>query len=139
MSLRTGIALMNALQWQLKVTMAGIHLSDLWNARAGSGERVAGSSFLWLHSTKKDAFFVRGFGSYEKTWKEPTLISLADLQSALTTPTPYVGEVLEEQAAQLPRLEPYTSAKSLEQVLPAFLATLTYTSSSQMPWYGRGA
>ncbi|MEQ1849498.1 MAG: hypothetical protein ABL890_02835 [Candidatus Peribacteraceae bacterium] len=146
MSLRTGIALVNALQWRLGIPMAGIHLSDVWAARAGSVERlpagqagVAGSGWIWLHSTKKEAFFIRGFGSFEKIWKELELITLAELQEKITTPTPFVGELLDEQRAKLPHLQEMSDIRSLKDVLPTIIGSAKFEKKSIVPWYGRGA
>lgn len=139
MSLRTGITLMNTLQWQLGIPMTGIHLSDVWEARAIGGQRSAASDLLWIHSTKKEAFFVRGFGSYEKRWKEPTLIALTDLQSDIDHETPYVGELLDEQKKKLPKLIPFDQIAPLKDILPGFLKHQAFDKKSVQPWYGRGA
>lgn len=139
MSLRTGIALMNALQWQLKIPMAGIHLSDLWAARAGSGERVAGSNFLWIHSTKKEMFFISGFGTFKKLWSEAELITLADLQKKINISTSFVGEMLSEQKEKLPFLTEISDIRSIAEVLPAVIEAATFEKRPLLPWYGRGA
>jgi len=154
MSLRTGITLMNTLQWRFGIPLAGIHLSDLWKIRVlsllsparphpqplpqnGGGEKGEGA--LWIHSTKKEAFFVRGFGTFAKKWQEPTLLSLTDLQKEITEETAFIGEVLDEQRQKLPMLKEIEKTQSLEDVLPDLVKTATFEKKSLLPWYGRGA
>jgi tRNA A37 threonylcarbamoyladenosine modification protein TsaB len=139
MSLRTGMALMNALQWKLQIPMAGIHLSDLWKTRVISGQRSAVSDVVWIHSTKKEVFFIRGFGSFEKKWKEPELITLAELQRTMTTPTPFVGEMLDEQRVQLPYFQEISDIRTLQDVLPTIIGAARFEKKPLLPWYGRGA
>ena len=131
MSLRVGIALANALSDSLQIPLAGVHLSDLWHARANSN--------LWIHSTKKEFVFVRGFGEGAASWQEPTLEHIKDLQDMITHDTQYTGELIESQQAVLPRLKKAEQLGSFEEVLPELLATLTFEQKSLEPWYGRGA
>lgn len=155
MSLRVGTALANALSDTLKIPLAGVHLSEVWRERVASDQpfeamRPSGpngwtvGSVLWLHSTKREALFIKGFGDHEKKWREPEYITLSDLQSALLTthdslPTSYVGELLDSQQAALPQLQKAKQLRNLDEVLPALLAALTYEMKPLEPWYGRGA
>ena len=146
MSLRVGIALANALSDSLKIPLAGVHLSDLWAARLPSslapppkGEGKQKFGVLWVHSTKKEFVFVRSFGADAKHWREPTLEKIDDLKNVILDRTPYVGELIESQQASLPQLKKAEHPKSVEEVLPELLETLTYEMKSLSPWYGRGA
>lgn len=158
MSLRVGISLANALSDGLKIPLAGIHLSDLWLARlrpsspspfsrgekgeqkkAGGG---AGVRVVWLHSTKKEFLFIRGFGSLEKEWPEAIFLSIEALHSKLMSQNShldYVGELIESQQASLPMLKPLTDIRPLEDVLPTIVAALAYEQKPLLPWYGRGS
>ena len=141
MSIRVGIALANTLSWSLKIPLAGIHLSDLWEARTQTSN-LKPQTFLWLHSTKKEFFFIRGFGDFEKQWPEPMLISLDALRSqllAFSSSLPYVGELLQGQRTALPMLTEKADARSIEDILPSLLESLTYEQKTLEPWYGRGA
>ncbi len=135
MSLRVGLSLANTLSWSLKIPIAGVHLSDLWHARATR-------PLLWLHSTKKELLFIRSFGEHQQEWPEPTLISLQDLrlvfESLPATRYPlFTGELIEHQQNELgvKRAE----AMPLEEILPALCDDLTYDEKQLLPWYGRGA
>lgn len=149
MSLRVGVALANTLMHQLKIPGAGIHLSDLYAARlslpgeacsadrgGGGGERQT----LWLHSTKKTELFIRGFGELSKQWPEPVLMSVDALAACRKqhAGSRWIGELIPEHAALLSAMgiEP-ASLRSLPEVLPDFLAGLTYDSRLLEPWYGR--
>ncbi len=146
MSQRVGLAIANALSWSLKIPSAGIHLSDLWHARAqnsklppspaGYGRASKTQNCFWIHSTKKQLLFIRGLGKYADTWPEPVLITLDELKTV--TEGQYVGEVLDEQAAVL-QIKPLTKLKEVSEVLPAVLETLRYKKTPLTPWYGRGA
>lgn len=103
----------------------------------GTGVRVA-----WLHSTKKDFLFIRGFGDLAKEWPEPAFISVETLVSQFTAHSSqldYVGELIESQQAALPMLKPLTDPRPLEEVLPTIAAALIYEQKQLLPWYGRGA
>ena len=130
MSLRVGMSLANALAWSLKIPLAGIHLSELWSTR------VNVQDFLWMHSTKKELIFVRGFGAFTKKWKDPEVITLDTLKHDLKKDTPFAGELLEEQRKALPVSE-ITSVLPLEEVLPDFIGHLQFSSEQLVPWYGR--
>ncbi len=143
MSLRVGLSWANTLAWAKKIPLAGLHLSGLWAARATHEPLTTDHSFLWIHSTKKEFLFIRGFGDFSKQWPEPTLIALKDLQTALSAnryslPAPFIGELIPEQAKVL-SLKPMEKLRPLEDVLPDLCANATYGSESLLPWYGRGA
>lgn len=140
MSIRVGIALANALSWSLNIPLAGVHLSDVWGVRTQTSE-LKTQTFLWLHSTKKESFFIRGFGDFERQWPEPTLILLKELLSNLIPQTSYLycGELLPDQRTALPMLTEMTNVRSIEGILPELLASLTYEQKTLEPWYGRGA
>ncbi len=137
-SIRTGITAANTLAYALKIPLAGVHGSDLWEARvkrpAGSDQQAV--SFLWLHSTKKTQLFVRGFGTFEESFPEPTLLSLEDVQNLQGQ---YVGELLEEHRALLKNCLPLPGEHiaPLEEALPKLLQSLTYKKEPILPWYGR--
>jgi tRNA threonylcarbamoyl adenosine modification protein YeaZ len=133
MSLRVGLSIANALAWGWNIPAAGVHLSDVWAARAKD------ASCVWTHSTKKDLLFLRGFGDFKKAWPETVLISPAELSAKITAKTPYIGELIEAQQTMLPALERMTDVMPLEEVLPSIVNALTYEKKEVMPWYGRGA
>lgn len=135
MSQRVGLAVANALSWSLNIPIAGMHLSDLWHARAHRSSLIA-QDFIWLHSTKKQLLFIRGFGSFAKSWPEPVTITLDELKTV--SEGQYVGEVLPEQAAVL-RIKPLAALAPVSDVLPTITTTLSYTETPLTPWYGRGA
>lgn len=131
-SLRVAVTLANVLSDQLKIPIAGVHLSDLYAARAGK-------DFLWLHSTKKTALFARTF---DAPWIEPTLITLDDLKPKTWNLIPplWSGELIPEHRAVVDALG-LTEArlKPMEDVLPDFLKALPFTNKLPLlPWYGRG-
>lgn len=128
MSQRVGLSVANAVSWSLKIPIAGLHLSDLYAAR------ISGDVF-WIHSTKKQLLFIRGFGVHAKTWPEPLLITLDELKGVTGT---YVGEVLPEQAAVL-IATPLKTMKELTDVIPGIVEKATYVHTPLTPWYGRGA
>lgn len=150
-SLRTGIAFVNVLQDQLNLPVAGIHLSDLYAARVvmGNGEWGVGSkegnpsphlpispSFLWLHSTRIDQCFVRGFGTYAEQWNDPTLIDVAELASALPEGVLWAGELIPQHQEKL-KMIVEAEVKPLADILPGFLESLTFEPKPLLPWYGR--
>jgi hypothetical protein len=148
-SLRIGITAANTLAWALALPLAGIHLSDLWAARAfrvesgtlrqGSGRAwKVESDLYWLHSTRKTPgqLFARGFGTFEKRFPEPILI---DLEDAKKLQGKYVGELIEEHQKVLIGCSPLRGVQPLEAVLPSFLQGLEYKHQQLLPWYGREA
>ena len=146
MSLRVAISLANALSWSLKIPIAGIHLSDLWASRLLSPNP---DSFLWLHSTKKNLLFVRGFGKFAKAWPEPVCITIDEFEAksrklpVQTDNRPggrvsgYVGELIEEHKEVLKQLKPLTPILPVEKVLSKLLTDCTWKNEILNPWYGR--
>ncbi len=129
MSQRVGLSIANALSWSLKIPIGGLHLSDLY------AMRVDGDA-LWIHSTKKQLLFIRGYGKYKAMWPEPVTITLDELQKVKEGS--YVGEVLPEQAAVL-HIKPLAAMKPISDVVPNVLETISYGKTALVPWYGRGA
>lgn len=142
MSQRVGLSIANALAWSLKIPIAGVHLSDLWFARLSSplpsGEGLGVRGIVWLHSTKKDSLFIRGFNDLAKQWPEPALISFSDLvaPSSPLQASSFVGELIPEHRSALAMKDADT--RPLEEILPALLDTLSYGQPPVLPWYGRG-
>ncbi len=139
MSLRVGVALANTLADQLKIPIAGVHLSDLYATRI-SNEQVAGSNYVWLHSTKKQELFVRGFGSYAKQWPEATHVQLKDFINVMPQPMHWVGELIPEHQAALAVVGALRAMPlhDVEEILPAFLQHQEFKKQILEPWYGRG-
>lgn len=132
-SLRMAVTLANVYGDQLRAPLAGVHLSDLYAARA------AARDWVWIHATKKKELFVRGFGSHAEHWPEPTLTALEELAETYPTSAPFAGELLPEQRALLSARNPQDLPLSpLPDTLPGFLRHLTYTDAPLAPWYGRG-
>lgn len=134
-SLRMAVSLANTLADQLKIPAAGVHLSDVYEARAR-----AAKSFVWFHSTKRGQLFVRGFGECTSMWPAPTLVSIEELQASdKLHGVGWCGELIPEHQAiaetlgmkKLPLL-------SLEEVLPDLVKSRQYLSTLLVPWYGRG-
>ncbi len=136
MSLRVGVALANTLGDQLGIPSAGVHLSDVYAARTQNA--------LWLHSTKKQELFVRGFGEAAKTWPEATHVTLEDLLNILRRDAPFArllwaGELIPEHRGAIETLGIQECTPCpIEEILPAFLQEQTYTKKILEPWYGRG-
>ncbi len=147
-SLRTGIAFSNVLIDQLGVPAVGIHLSDLYEARLRLGRGALGvgeesdalhptpPSFLWLHSTRIDQCFVRGFGKYAEQWNDPTLIDVAELASVVPSGALWAGELIPQHQEKL-KMIVKTDAKPLAEMLPGYLSTLSFEKKPLLPWYGR--
>lgn len=131
-SLRVAATYANVLADQLGIGSAGIHLSDLYGARVGSGQRAAGSVY-WVHSTKKDQLFIRG-----GEWKVPTLISLDELSvvSGQRSGFSWMGELIDEHC-EIIGCDPI-GLQSITDVLPGLLASAEYDKEIVEPWYGRG-
>lgn len=141
-SLRMAVALANVYADQLKLPVAAVHLSELWNARSGGSWPVAANKshqppatgIVWLHSTKKTQLFVRG-----GQWTEPTLVSLEDILVQLPEGAHVTGEVIPEHRAALEAKNvTFVQAEEIADVLPAFLSSLPYKEEQITPWYGRG-
>ncbi|ALM10352.1 MAG: hypothetical protein PeribacterA2_0993 [Candidatus Peribacter riflensis] len=146
MSLRVAVAFANTLIHQLHIPGAGIHLSDLTAARVQDAV-----DFLWLHSTKRHELFARGFGSYTSLWPEAVHLTVDDFIAKLP-PSPFplpegggmrnelffVGELIPEHEALFKDRTTPASLRSLDDVLPEFLARQTFAPELLEPWYGRG-
>lgn len=131
MTLRVAVSLANALAWSLKIPACGIHRSDVIAARAGK------TPFVWLHSTRREALFVRGFG-IDGFPTEPTLMPLDELKKLSSKISAWAGECIPEHLlliSESKKLE----LKKIEEILPVFLDNQTYESKILLPWYGRGA
>lgn len=159
MSIRTGMSIINTLAWSKHIPLAGIHLSEMWGTRISchrgqearsdcsqNQEKLPATShkpqaFLWLHSTKRELFFIRGFGDFAKDFPEPNVIKFDDLQKFCNAHEniPFVGEILDDQRALLPTLTETKDVQPLKEVLPLLLSTLAYDQKVLEPWYGRGA
>jgi len=135
-SLRSAVALANVLADQLKIPVAGIHVSDVYEARVVSRE----SYVVWMHSTKKTALFIRTFGIDDSKWNEPTFITIDELLTTYDSRlTQYAGELIPEHREQLKDLHlEEAPLKPLEEILPIFLSSASYDTKSLVPWYGRG-
>lgn len=126
-SIRSGVTLANVLGHELKIPVAGVHLSDLYQARSSE-------TTWWLHSTKKEHLFVRGVSI-----TEPTLMDIKDLLTLIKAGDLWMGELIESQESLIQN-HGLTRAEidPLQDVLPAFLAKQTYGTDLLEPWYGRG-
>ena len=134
MSLRLSAAIVNTLSWGLGIPVASIHLSDLLFERASTKD------VLWMHSTKRELFFMKGFGASASIAPDITTITLSDataLLARLPSPISVIGELLPEQRSALPALS-IGELQAYSTMLPAFLAKQTYTQHLVEPWYGRG-
>lgn len=131
-SLRVGVAAANAFAHALKIPSAGVHLSDLYHARASDGD------LLWLHSTKAHELFVRGFGAHSRQWPEPVCQTTDALAGVLPENCAWAGELIETQRALVEAKHGKESPlESLENILPDFLTKLPYKTELLHPWYGR--
>lgn len=139
MSLRVAAAFTNALAWERKIPLAGIHLSDLYVARfSPTTYHLQPTTCIWIHSTKKQELFVRGVGAHASLWPEPTHVRLEGLLAALPENAPLIGELIPEHAEVLAargcRLQ---EVRPLGEILPAVLAEAAYGTAAIQPWYGR--
>jgi len=132
-SLRVGVSVCNALSWGRGIPVAGVHLSDLWRARADAEDVV------WLHSTKARELFARGFGAEKERLPTAELFGLDELLALLRPGTRWVGELLpaHREAAE-GRGAARADVAPLDRVLPRFLAAQSYAPGRLEPWYGRG-
>ncbi len=131
MGLRESTAIANSLSQRLKIPLAGIHSSDLLFARLPSAKQC-----LWVHSTRKELAFVRSYSSEYAKWNEPILVSLETLTPIKNIQ--YIGELIPLHQIALPTWNPCALC-SLEDVLPRYIETLSYTQNFLTPWYGREA
>jgi len=131
-SLRIGVSFANTLADQLRIPLCGIHLSDLYAARSPQ------TDFCWLHSTKKEEIFARGFGSFSSIWEAPEHLNLDDFIASFPKGTPWAGELIPDHLAKIRALQgvemPLTNAKS---ILPEFLNKSAFSDQILNPWYGR--
>ena len=137
-SVRIGVTTINTLAYSLGVPSAGIHLSELWFARAKTQEtghktQENPPQTFWLHSTRKVQLFVKSFNSDE--------IKLMNIDEAKNLKCSYVGELIDEHKKILTGCTPIPDDQilTLEEVLPGFLTNLNYDDGQLIPWYGRGA
>jgi len=131
-SLRIVVAYANTLVHQLRILGVGIHLSDLYRARLEVSDAV------WLHATKRDALFVRGFGALAALWPQPVLLSIEETMHSIPQGTQWAGELLEQQQEVLSSLALRKAPLlPLPNVLPTFLNTLPMRTELLQPWYGR--
>ncbi|MBU0458402.1 tRNA (adenosine(37)-N6)-threonylcarbamoyltransferase complex dimerization subunit type 1 TsaB [Patescibacteria group bacterium] len=145
-SLRVAVSYSNTIIDQLEVEGVGVHLSDLHEARMcqDSESGIRNPDVLWLHATKRDLMFVRGFGEYEEIWREPTLISVDAFSQRIAAesrgfPLQWTGELLDSQKEALKELNlQEAELRSIEDILPKFVSGLTYVKKPLEPWYGRG-
>jgi tRNA threonylcarbamoyl adenosine modification protein YeaZ len=132
-SLRVAVSAINALAFSLTIPAAGIHLSALKGAQADAQD------FWWLHSTKKVQLFMRGFGEFANTHGEPQLVQVEDLSKILSPGDQWIGELIPEHQTKLSETQGVPAQeKSIEEVLPGFLAAQAYGHAQLEPWYGRG-
>ncbi|MDB4979131.1 MAG: hypothetical protein JWM56_1317 [Candidatus Peribacteria bacterium] len=139
-SLRVACAFTNALSFALGIPSAGIHLSEVKLAQGSRGfKSPATRGAWWLHSTKKDLLFIRGFGKFTEIKPEPECISIADLGTYVHAGDAWTGELIPEHES-LVQAKGMLKAdeKLVQEILPQFLDMLTYESQTLLPWYGRG-
>jgi tRNA threonylcarbamoyl adenosine modification protein YeaZ len=131
-SLRVAVTAANVLADQLHVPIAGVHLSELFAARANV-------PMLWVHSTRKTHVFVRVFGMSHPSWDEPTLVELDELATFAEARPAFCGDLLPEHAAILIQegCAPVELAP-VEKILPEFVNGLVFGKGQILPWYGRG-
>ncbi len=133
-SLRMAVSLANVLSDQLHIPLAGVHLSDVYRARAGSD-----AGLLWLHSTKRTHVFARTFGIDASQWDEATLVTLEELQSSGLKPNAWTGELIPEHRAVVEPLGwKEMKITSITDALPQLLQGQEYKKQILVPWYGRG-
>jgi len=138
-SLRVAVSFANTLGDQLEIEEVGVHLVDLFLARDKSPKsKVQSPKLVWLHATKKDSLFIRGFGEHEKTWPKPMLISITDAIKQIPEETVWMGELLDTQREAFDALHlKEAELQPLTAVLPGFLKGLKGEKKSLVPWYGR--
>ena len=135
-SIRSGVTIANVMSHELKIPLAGIHLSDLYFNRISAEVRVPPlqGNIWWLHSTKKEQLFVRG-----ASVTEPTLMGIAELLVLLKKGDEWMGELIESQESAVKDLGVSPAElKPIQEVLPSFLAKQSYSAALLEPWYGRG-
>ena len=128
MSLRSAFSVGNALAWSSKITIGGIHLSDVKLAQLPKK-----TDAIWVHSTKKDLLFVRGKGDAEASVMTPDAL----LKKLGKKKPVFVGELIPAQA-ELLGIMPAADLQPIEHVLPSIVDGMTYAEPPLLPWYGRG-
>lgn len=132
-SLRMAVTLANIYSDQLKIPLAGVHMSDVYQVRAGVDD------FCWLHSTKKTHLFVRGFGKYAAAFPEATLVPIEEFVQKAGSSLSWAGELIpEHREALASKNMQELSLVPLADALPPFLKRIEYTAKIIVPWYGRG-
>ena len=138
-SLRVGVSAANALRWALKIPSCGIHMSDVYAARAAGVPEPPLRDVIWIHSTKKHELFLRGFGSYANLAPEASLMKLEDAVAVIPLDTPLIGELIpEHQMAFKKRGLHLAELRPTIEILPEFLKAQSYSEQTILPWYGRG-
>ena len=129
-SLRIVAACANTIMDQLNIPSAGVHLSDLYQARASFD--FAQDDTYWLHSTKRDQLFIKG-----GKWTEPSCELIENIKK-IPADSFWIGELIDEhrtlvdeQGLQEAQLKPVVD------ILPIFVSQLSYNDSLIEPWYGR--
>jgi tRNA threonylcarbamoyl adenosine modification protein YeaZ len=132
-SLRVGVAAANALAGTLDIPSCGIHLSDLYGARATQ------PNLWWLHSTKKHELFVRGFGAQAKEVPKARCVTIDELPSLLWEGGIWMGELIPAHL-ELIQSQGLTEAivRPLQEILPLLLSSQSSKKQTLEPWYGRG-
>jgi tRNA threonylcarbamoyladenosine biosynthesis protein TsaB len=132
-SLRTGISIANSLAYSLKIPSAGIHLSDLCHSQIKNFDQP----FLWLHSTRRNELFLKGFGENGTS----TPVTLMNIEEAVALQGKYIGELIQEHKEILPNCIPMQKEEliDIKTSLPTLLSSLKYSNGILMPWYGRSA
>lgn len=140
MSLRVAAAFANTLMHELKIPGGGLHLSDVYAARARNTDRGQGPSetFLWMHSTKKHELFIRGFGELKGLWPQAAHVRVEDCLKDVPAGASWVGELLPEHEALFGEKLQRRSLRPLVDILPGFLREQTFAERFLEPWYGRG-
>lgn len=142
-SLRTAVALANAMSHELDIPACGIHLSDMYFARIPSSlYRIPARQEIraaWLHSTKRSELFICGLGSLKEKFPEPQLMAVGDLKHVINAGTRWTGELIPEHreifaGTGAEEIRPETK----EDTLPIFLKAQSYKKQILRPWYGRG-
>jgi len=131
-SLRVAVSFANTVSFARNIPSAGIHLSDLYQARTQMPD------VLWLHSTRKDEVFVRGFGALVSFFPQTKCERLGNWIENVEPGTLFMGELLPEHEkiviqAGLQR----APVLRMEEILPSFLSSLSFTRAILRPWYGR--
>lgn len=106
--------------------------------RGLGGEVNVTQDALWLHSTKKHELFVRGSGKFHALWPEATHCTVVDFLARVHSGAQWTGELIPEHEALIREkgMAPVT-LRPIEEILPKFLASQTFTAKLLEPWYGR--